>query len=51
MLNASTTAALVRMVKQHSASHGTGVLAVSQGETLLSAWCDDVIGWDRLVTG
>lgn len=51
MLDASTTAALVHMVKQHSASHGTGVLAVSHDETLLSAWCDDVIEWDRLVTG
>lgn len=51
MLDASTTAALVRMVKQHSAQHGTGVLAVSHDETLLSAWCDDVLEWDGLVTG
>lgn len=51
MLDASTTAALVRTVRRHSAEHGTGVLAVSHDETLLSAWCDDVIEWDRLVTG
>jgi peptide/nickel transport system ATP-binding protein len=51
MLDASTTAALVRMVRRHSEENGTGVLAVSHDETLLSAWCDDVIEWDELVTG
>jgi peptide/nickel transport system ATP-binding protein len=51
MLDASTTAALVRMVRRHSEENRTGVLAVSHDETLLSAWCDDVIEWNELVTG
>jgi peptide/nickel transport system ATP-binding protein len=51
MLDASTTAALVRMVRRHSEKNGTGVLAVSHDETLLSAWCDAVIEWNALVTG
>jgi peptide/nickel transport system ATP-binding protein len=58
MLDASTTAALVRMVRRHSEENAPptsptacGVLAVSHDETLLSAWCDDVIEWNELVTG
>ena len=58
MLDASTTAALVRMVRRHSEENPPptspttcGVLAVSHDETLLSAWCDDVIEWNELVTG
>lgn len=50
MLDASTTAALVRMVRRRSEDYGTGVLAVSHDETLLSAWCDSVVQWNSLVT-
>ncbi len=46
MLDASTTAALVGVVRSHSAAHGTGVLAVSHDEALLGAWCDEVLRWD-----
>jgi peptide/nickel transport system ATP-binding protein len=49
MLDASTTAALVGVVRSHSATEGTGVLAVSHDETLLGAWCDEVLSWDVLV--
>ena len=49
MLDASTTAALVGVVRSHGAAQGTGVLAVSHDETLLGAWCDEVLRWDVLV--
>ncbi|SFD78751.1 peptide/nickel transport system ATP-binding protein [Actinopolyspora lacussalsi subsp. righensis] len=46
MLDASTTAALVRVVTGRVAEEGTGVLAISHDESLLRAWAgDDVIRW------
>jgi peptide/nickel transport system ATP-binding protein len=49
MLDASTTAALVQVVRAWSAAHGVGVLVVSHDEALLDAWCDKVTRWDQLV--
>ncbi|PRW64381.1 ABC transporter ATP-binding protein [Actinopolyspora mortivallis] len=44
MLDASTTAALVRVVEEQVRREGTGVLAVSHDESLLRAWAGgDVI--------
>lgn len=44
MLDASTTAALVRVVDEQVRVEGTGVLAISHDESLLHAWAgDDVI--------
>jgi peptide/nickel transport system ATP-binding protein len=48
MLDASTTAALVGVVRKHSATHGLGVLAVSHDEALLHAWCDEIVRWDTV---
>ncbi|MCO1576726.1 ATP-binding cassette domain-containing protein [Crossiella sp. SN42] len=45
MLDASTTAALVGVVAEHSNSTGTGVLAISHDEPLLSVWADRVVRW------
>ncbi|MGO1049761.1 ABC transporter ATP-binding protein [Crossiella sp. CA198] len=45
MLDASTTAALVGVVADHSNSTGTGVLAISHDEPLLSVWADRVVRW------
>ncbi|ASU78250.1 ABC transporter ATP-binding protein [Actinopolyspora erythraea] len=46
MLDASTTAALVRVVRELVDDEGTGVLAISHDESLLLAWAgDDVIRW------
>ncbi|WHT17823.1 ATP-binding cassette domain-containing protein [Crossiella sp. CA-258035] len=45
MLDASTTAALVGVVAEHGNSTGTGVLAISHDEPLLSVWADRVVRW------
>ena len=38
MVDASTTAALVRVVTDHAARAGAGVLAISHDEALLTVW-------------
>lgn len=43
MLDASTTAALVRVVEQRVRSEGTGVLAISHDEALLNRWASRVV--------
>src|SRR5690625_4114345 len=43
MLDASTTAALVRSVGQRVDEHGTGVLAISHDEASLERWASTVI--------
>lgn len=43
MLDASTTAALVRAVGQRVENNGTGVLAISHDEALLERWASTVI--------
>ncbi|WP_086780642.1 ABC transporter ATP-binding protein [Crossiella equi] len=45
MLDASTTAALVGVVRAHSRETGTGVLAISHDEPLLSVWAGRVQRW------
>lgn len=45
MVDASTTALLVRLVRDRVAADGTGVLAVSHDESLLDVWADDVVRW------
>ncbi len=45
MLDASTTALLVRVVQDDVAAEGTGVLAISHDEALLHRWADDVTRW------
>ncbi|MCP2166313.1 ABC transporter ATP-binding protein [Goodfellowiella coeruleoviolacea] len=42
MLDASTTAALVRVVLDHVRDTGAGVLAISHDESLLAVWADRV---------
>ncbi|HEY8373917.1 MAG TPA: ATP-binding cassette domain-containing protein [Pseudonocardiaceae bacterium] len=43
MLDASTTAALVRVVGEHVRTTGAGVLAISHDESLLEVWADRVV--------
>ncbi|SHF32603.1 ABC transporter ATP-binding protein [Streptoalloteichus hindustanus] len=43
MLDASTTAALVRVVEAHVAATGAGVLAISHDDSLLDVWADRVM--------
>lgn len=43
MLDASTTAALVRVVDRQVEEHGTGVLAISHDEALLERWAGRVL--------
>ncbi|MFI6938048.1 ABC transporter ATP-binding protein [Streptomyces sp. NPDC050418] len=45
MLDASTTAALVRAVEDYRADSGAGLLAVGHDKVLLSRWCDRVVHW------
>ncbi|WP_246843422.1 ABC transporter ATP-binding protein [Allokutzneria sp. NRRL B-24872] len=45
MLDASTTAALVGVVQEEVRAAGTGVLAISHDEDLLSVWADRVQRW------
>ncbi|MGW4240192.1 ABC transporter ATP-binding protein [Streptomyces sp. NPDC004749] len=51
MLDASTTAALVRAVEDYRAATGAGLLAVGHDHTLLGRWCDRTVHWDDVVTG
>ncbi|MDQ0407315.1 ATP-binding cassette domain-containing protein [Streptomyces sp. NPDC000349] len=48
MLDASTTAALVRVVEDYRAATGAGLLAVGHDRVLLDRWCDRTVEWDTL---
>ncbi|MFD4258643.1 ABC transporter ATP-binding protein [Streptomyces sp. NPDC058534] len=48
MLDASTTAALVRVVQDYRAATGAGLLAVGHDRALLDRWCDRTVGWATL---
>ncbi|MFG2222840.1 ABC transporter ATP-binding protein [Streptomyces sp. NPDC048644] len=48
MLDASTTAALVRAVEDYREMTGAGLLAVGHDRTLLERWCDRTVRWDQL---
>ncbi|WP_415953313.1 ABC transporter ATP-binding protein [Streptomyces sp. KLOTTS4A1] len=48
MLDASTTAALVRAVEDYRADSGAGLLAVGHDKVLLTRWCDRVVHWSEL---
>ena len=43
MLDASTTAALVGVIRAYQAETGAGVLAISHDNTLLARWADDTV--------
>jgi ABC-type glutathione transport system ATPase component len=43
MLDASTTAALVAVIRAYQAETGAGVLAISHDATLLARWADDTV--------
>ncbi|WP_217139944.1 ABC transporter ATP-binding protein [Streptomyces sp. AC627_RSS907] len=45
MLDASTTAALVRVVEDYRAETGAGLLAVGHDRVLLDRWCDRTVEW------
>ncbi|MFC7936484.1 ABC transporter ATP-binding protein [Streptomyces sp. NPDC057387] len=45
MLDASTTAALVRVVEDYRAGTGAGLLAVGHDRVLLDRWCDRTVEW------
>ncbi|MFE1035949.1 ABC transporter ATP-binding protein [Streptomyces sp. NPDC058807] len=48
MLDASTTAALVRAVEDYRAETGAGLLAVGHDRVLLDRWCDRTAEWGTL---
>lgn len=48
MLDASTTAALVRVVEDYRAATGAGLLAVGHDRVLLDRWCDRTVEWATL---
>ncbi|GHB16985.1 ABC transporter ATP-binding protein [Streptomyces viridiviolaceus] len=48
MLDASTTAALVRVVEDYRAATGAGLLAVGHDRALLDRWCDRTVHWTAL---
>jgi len=48
MLDAATTALIVRVISSEVAARGMGVLALSHDRTLLEAWCDAVTGLEAL---
>ncbi|MFF1272151.1 ABC transporter ATP-binding protein [Streptomyces marokkonensis] len=48
MLDASTTAALVRVVEDYRTATGAGLLAVGHDRTLLNRWCDRTVHWDTV---
>ncbi|MFE6627765.1 ABC transporter ATP-binding protein [Streptomyces rochei] len=48
MLDASTTAALVRVVEDYRAETGAGLLAVGHDRVLLDRWCDRTVEWHTL---
>lgn len=49
MLDASTTAALVRVVEEYRAETGAGLLAVGHDPVLLERWCDRTAHWNEIV--
>ncbi|KEG39514.1 MULTISPECIES: ABC transporter ATP-binding protein [Streptomyces althioticus group] len=51
MLDASTTAALVRVVEDYRASTGAGLLSVGHDRTLLNRWCDRTVSWEAVAAG
>ncbi|MGA5875129.1 ABC transporter ATP-binding protein [Streptomyces cellulosae] len=51
MLDASTTAALVRVVEDYRASTGAGLLSVGHDRTLLNRWCDRTVPWEAVAAG
>ncbi|WP_225640305.1 ABC transporter ATP-binding protein [Streptomyces werraensis] len=51
MLDASTTAALVRVVEDYRASTGAGLLSVGHDRTLLNRWCDRTLPWEAVTAG
>jgi peptide/nickel transport system ATP-binding protein len=48
MLDASTTAALVRVVEDYRAETGAGLLAVGHDRVLLDRWCERTVEWATL---
>ncbi|MGJ5895260.1 ABC transporter ATP-binding protein [Streptomyces niveiscabiei] len=48
MLDASTTAALVRAVEEYRADSGAGLLAVGHDRVLLRRWCERLVHWDEI---
>ncbi|MEU3100303.1 ABC transporter ATP-binding protein [Streptomyces griseoflavus] len=50
MLDASTTAALVRVVEDYRTATGAGLLAVGHDQTLLDRWCDRTVHWDTVTS-
>nr|WP_203721261.1 ATP-binding cassette domain-containing protein [Streptomyces coelicoflavus] len=50
MLDASTTAALVRVVEDYRAGTGAGLLAVGHDRVLLDRWCDRTVDWASLTS-
>ncbi|NEB17961.1 ABC transporter ATP-binding protein, partial [Streptomyces coelicoflavus] len=50
MLDASTTAALVRVVENYRAGTGAGLLAVGHDRVLLDRWCDRTVDWASLTS-
>ncbi|MBQ1098808.1 ATP-binding cassette domain-containing protein [Streptomyces sp. b94] len=50
MLDASTTAALVRVVEEYRAATGAGLLAVGHDRVLLDRWCDRTVEWATLTS-
>ncbi|MEU9237014.1 ABC transporter ATP-binding protein [Streptomyces subrutilus] len=49
MLDASTTAALVRVVEEYRAETGAGLLAIGHDPVLLERWCDRTTHWNEIV--
>ncbi|MFI8091884.1 ABC transporter ATP-binding protein [Streptomyces sp. NPDC086080] len=50
MLDASTTAALVRVVEDYRTATDAGLLAVGHDRTLLNRWCDRTVHWDTVTS-
>jgi ABC-type dipeptide/oligopeptide/nickel transport system ATPase subunit len=48
MLDASTTAALVAVVRDYQERTGAGVLAISHDRTLLDRWADETVNFGAL---
>lgn len=49
MPDASTTAALVRVVEEYRADTGAGLLAVGHDPVLFARRCDRTTHWDEIV--
>ncbi len=48
MLDASTTAALVKAVEDYRAATGAGLLAVGHDQVLLDRWCGRLLHWEAV---